>query len=97
MCPADNCKIAGLPSESVVLKYCVWDFGDGIDCLKEILERYRFSRKEVVYMTSSEEIKSFVSDEIVMGVRFVDSIMSREQFKSIKKQYQEWKETNSKK
>lgn len=97
MYPADNCKIAGLPSESVVLKYCVWEFGDGIDCFMEILERYRFSRKEVVYMTSSGEIKSFVSDEIVMWIRLVDSIMSREQFKSIKKQYQEWKEANSKK
>ncbi|MBQ8256754.1 MAG: toll/interleukin-1 receptor domain-containing protein [Bacteroidaceae bacterium] len=97
MYPADNCKIAGLPSESVVLKWCVWEFGDGIDCFMEILERYRFSRKEVVYMTSSGEIKSFVSDETMLGVRLVDSIMSREQFKSIKKQYQEWKEANSKK
>lgn len=97
MNPADNCKIAGLPSECVVLKWCVWEFGDGIDCLTEILERYRFSRKEVVYMMPSGEIKSFVSDETMLGVRLVDSIMSREQFKSIKKQYQEWKEANSKK
>ena len=96
MMSSDFCKIEGLPSESIVLRYCTWEFGDGFDGFVETMNRYRLSIKEVVYMAPTGEIKSFVSDEPVMGVRLVDINLSKERFYEIKNLYLEWKKANIK-
>ena len=75
---------------SIILKWNEWNFKNGIDNLQLMLDKYRYSQKEIVLVTPDGTIKKYITDEVILGMHIVDYMLEASKIDAIKAKYDKW-------
>ncbi|MBQ3121130.1 MAG: hypothetical protein IJC08_00810, partial [Bacteroidaceae bacterium] len=79
---------------SILLEWNEWKFEDGINDFSLLLDKNRYSKKEILLITPNGTIKKYITDEVVLGVGIVDNWLEESKIDAIKVEYEKWKAKN---